>query len=193
MAAKAPHPVFYSFGEYLRAEEDSTLKHEYLDGQIYAMAGGTPEHAALAMVMGARLVSKLEGGRCRVHSSDLRIRVAKTGLTTYPDASVVCGRREVDPEDKNTVTNPTAIVEVTSRSTEEYDRGERFEHYKQIPSLNEYVVVSHRERAIEVWRREAGGEWSSRVARAGERALLPSIECTIDVDAVYAAAEEPKG
>lgn len=191
MAAKAPHSVFYSFAEYLRAEEDSTIRHEYLGGQIYAMAGGTPEHAALAMLMGARLVVKLEGGRGRVHGSDLRIRVRKTGLATYPDVTVVCGRREVDPEDKNTVTNPTVLVEVTSKSTEEYDRGEKFEHYSEIPSLREYVLVSHREHAIEVRRREPSGEWSTSVARAGERVLLRSIDCEIDVDALYAAAAEP--
>jgi Uma2 family endonuclease len=185
------HPVFYSFAEYLRAEEDSTLKHEYLGGQIYAMAGGTPEHAALAMLMGARLLAKLEGGRCRVHTSDLRIRVRKTGLATYPDVSVVCGRRELDPEDRNTVTNPTLLVEVTSKSTEEYDRGEKLAHYKEIPSLQEYVLVSHRERAIEVWRREPNGEWTSSVAGAGERASLRSLDCMIDVDSLYAAAGEP--
>ena len=100
------------------------------------------------MAVGARLTSALEGGRCRVYSSDLRIRVQKTGLGTYPDVSVVCGPREVDPEDKKSVTNPTLLVEVTSKSTEEYDRGEKFEHYKAIPSLCEYVVVSHREPSI---------------------------------------------
>jgi Uma2 family endonuclease len=189
----AAHPVFHSFADYVRLERDfPTTKHEYLAGHIYAMAGGTPEHAALAAVVTAKLSTALEGGRCRVYSSDLRIRVPKTGLTTYPDVSVVCGPREADPEDKNTVTNPTLLVEVTSKSTEEYDRGEKLDHYKSIPSLREYVLVSHREPLIEVWRRQDGGSWTSQVFRARGKAALDSVSCVLDVDAVYAAAEDPK-
>jgi Uma2 family endonuclease len=187
----AAHPVFYRFAEYVRLEEDSTIKHEYLGGQIYAMAGGTPEHAALATAVIAKIARALEGGRCRVYNSDLRIRVRETGLSTYPDVSVVCGPRELDLEDKNTVTNPTLLVEVTSKSTEEYDRGEKFDHYKEIPALREYVLVSHRDRSIEVRRRDARGDWTSFVSRAGERAELASIACALDVTALYEAAADP--
>ena len=106
------------------------------------MAGVTAEHAPLAMVVGGELMVALRGGRCRVYSSDMRVRVRKTGLCTYPDVTVVCGPREPDPEDMNTVTNPIVLVEITSKSTEKYDRGEKFDHYKQIRSLREYVLVS---------------------------------------------------
>jgi len=188
----AAHPVFHAFGDYVQLEAGSPIKHEYLGGQIYAMAGGTPEHAALAMAIGAKLTVAIEGGRCRVYSSDLRVRVSKTGLATYPDVSVVCGPREVDPEDKNSVTNPALLVEVTSKSSEEYDRGEKFEHYKTIPSLREYVLVSHQEPAIEVRRRQDDGTWTSHAFRARERAELASVPCVLDVDAIYAAAEDPK-
>lgn len=188
----AAHPVFYTFAEYVRLEEGSTVKHEYLGGQIYAMAGGSPEHAALAAAVIAKLVVALEGGRCRVHTSDLRIRVRTTGLCSYPDVSVVCGPREVDPESADTVTNPTLLVEVTSKSTEEYDRGEKFDHYRQIPSLREYALVSHRERAIEVRARDDGGKWVTRVARSGERVELASLGCSFDVDAIYEIASEPR-
>jgi Uma2 family endonuclease len=187
----AAHPVFHAFGDYVQLEANSPIKHEYLAGQIYAMAGGTPEHAALAMAVGAKLTLALEGGRCRVYGSDLRIRVSTTGLATYPDVSVVCGPREVDPEDKNSVTNPTLLVEVTSKSTEEYDRGEKFEHYRAIPSLREYVLVSHREPSIEVRRRNDDGTWTTHVLRARERAELASVPCALEVDAIYAAAEDP--
>ncbi len=190
MSARAVvHPVFYSFRDYVRVEQDSQLKHEYLDGQIYAMAGGTAEHALLAMIVGGELMVALRGGRCRVYSSDMRVRVRKTGLCTYPDVTVVCGPREPDPEDVNTVTNPIVLVEITSKSTEKYDRGEKFDHYKQIRSLREYVLVSQRDRAIEVRRRTASG-WTSHVARAGEKAVLKSVCVTLDVDAVYLAATE---
>ena len=188
----AVHPVFHTFAEYERLEEHSSVKHEYLGGQIYAMAGGTPEHAALTMAVGIILGTAVQGGRCRVYSSDLMVRVPKTGLCTYPDVSVVCGPREVDPESKNAVTNPSVLVEVTSKSTEEYDRGEKLEHYKQIPSLREYVLASHREPAIEVWRREADGNWTTRVARAGEHVLLTSVSCRLDVNAIYQAASDPR-
>jgi Uma2 family endonuclease len=190
-ALTSPHPVFYSFAEYVRLEDGSTVKHEYLEGHIYAMAGGTPDHAALAAEISATIVAAIRGGRCRAHSSDLRIRVRETGLATYPDVSVVCGPRELDPEDRNTVTNPTLLVEVTSKSTDGYDRGKKFEHYRQIPSLREYVLVSHAERAIEVRRREANGDWSTTVSRAGECADLKSIDGVVDVDALYDAAAEP--
>jgi Uma2 family endonuclease len=189
--SQAVHCVRYTFREYLTIEEDSAIKHEYLDGQIYAMAGGTPEHAALAAAVTARLGVALAGTRCRVYSSDLRVRALATGLATYPDVSVVCGRREHDPEDTHTVVNPTLLVEVTSKSTEEYDRGEKFDHYRQIPSLVEYVLVSHRERAIEVRSRDAEGRWSAHLARPGERAELRSIGASLDVDEIYDAAEEP--
>jgi Uma2 family endonuclease len=186
------HPVFYSFKEYGEIEDVSEVKHEYLAGQIYAMAGGTPEHAALAMAVGAQLGTALAGGRCRVHSSDLKVRVLETGLCSYPDVSVVCGPRELDPESKTTLTNPTLLVEVTSKSTEEYDRGDKFDHYRQIPSLREYVLVSHREPAIEVRRRGVDGQWTSSVARAGERVELVSVPCVLDVSAIYEAASDPR-
>ena len=193
MSARAVHPVFYSFRDYVRVEQDSQIKHEYLDGQIYAMAGGTAEHALLAAVITSELMVALRGlrdGRCRVYSSDMRVRVRKAGLCTYPDVTVVCGPREPDPEDVNTVTNPIVLVEITSKSTEKYDRGEKFDHYKQIRSLREYVLVSQRERAIEVRRRTASGWWTSHVARAGEKAVLKSVDVTLNVDAIYRAATE---
>jgi Uma2 family endonuclease len=188
----AAHPVFHTFVEYVRLEENSPIKHEYLAGHIYAMGTGTPEHAALAMAVGAKLALALAGGRCRVFSSDLRIRVRSTGLGTYPDVSVVCGPRELDPEDTNTVTNPTVLVEVTSKSTEEYDRGEKFEHCREILSLREYVLVSHREPAIEVRRRGIDGTWASQVAHAGESVALESVPCVLGVTEIYQAASDPR-
>ena len=102
----APRLHRYTFQEYLALEASSTVRHEFLAGEIYAMAGGTPQHAALAMAVGAALLNQTRGGPYRVHSSDLRIRSLATGLTTYPDVSVVCGPYETDPQDKNTIVNP---------------------------------------------------------------------------------------
>jgi Uma2 family endonuclease len=175
----------YAIEEYLRLEEYSNVKHEYHDGQIYAMAGGTPEHGAMAMRVGAALVGQLRGQRCSVYSSDVRVRVVSTGLDTYPDLSVVCGEEQRDTEDRNAIINPIVLVEVLSPSTEEYDRGEKLEHYHKIASLQEVVLVSHRETRVDVWRREESGAWRARSFGAGETAHLSSIECTLDIDELY--------
>jgi Uma2 family endonuclease len=181
------HRLNYTYAEYLGFEASSNVKHEFLDGQIYAMAGGTPEHAALAAAVVTLLGPQLRGGECRPYSSDLRVRTP-SGLTTYPDVTVICGRGEIDAIDSLAITNPSVIVEVLRRSTEEYDSGEKFEHYKTIPSLREYLLVSHRERTVEIRSREADG-WRTTVVREGEIAEL-SIRARLDVRELYAAAAE---
>ncbi|MGH7819800.1 MAG: Uma2 family endonuclease [Candidatus Binatia bacterium] len=186
------HRIRYSWADYLALEASSNVKHEFLDGQIYGMAGGTPEHAALAAAVVGLLFGQLRMGRCRAHDADLRVRVLDTGLATYPDVTVVCGPLERDPEDENAVTNPTLVVEVLSRSTEEYDRGDKFEHYKRIPSLRQYLLVSHRSREIEVWTRDGTNRWTKTVTRDGERASLASIGAYLDVRELYDAAAEPR-
>jgi len=183
--------VRYSYAEYLALEASSNVKHEYLDGQIYGMAGGSPEHAALAATIVGLLFPQLQGGRCRVFSADLRVRVEATGLSTYPDVTVVCGPREPAVEDAQAVCNPTVIVEVSSPSTEEYDRGDEFEHYREIPALQHYVMVSHRERRVSVWSRGAGGEWDQACGGDGEVVELKAIGARLDVRALYDAVEEP--
>lgn len=186
------HRIHYTRDEYLALEASSNVKHEYLDGQIYAMAGGTPEHAALAAAVIGLLFGQLRGGRCVAHDADLRVRVPATGLSTYPDVTVVCGPRERAPDDPHAITNPTLIVEVLSRSTEEYDRGDKFEHYKTLPSLREYVLVSHGERRVEVWTRDESGTWTRAIAGDGATASLASIGAVLDVRELYdAAAERP--
>lgn len=176
----------HSFHEYLLLEESSNVKHEYFRGEIYAMAGGTPDHAALAMSFGALLVERLRGGPCRVFSSDLRVRVLATGLATYPDVTVVCGPLERDPDSRTTVTNPLLVAEVLSDATEDYDRGDKLEHYRRVPALKEYVLVSHRAPHIEIWRRGADGGWTHAEAKAGEKIRLDSLDCEVAVDDVYA-------
>jgi Uma2 family endonuclease len=184
------HPVRYTFAEYLAHEDASNTKHEFLDGQIYAMAGGSPEHSALISSVNGQLWSQLRGTPCAVHISDLRIRVLETALATYPDIAIVCGAWERDPESRNTIINPKVIVEVLSPRTEEYDRGEKFEHYKKIPSLREYVLVAHDRRAIEVWARGAEDKWTKSLYGEGEKAPLESIGAPVDVDVAYDDAQE---
>lgn len=182
----------YSHAEYLALEASSNVKHEYLDGQIYGMAGGSPEHAALAAAVVGLLFPQLQVGRCRAFSADLRVRVEATGLSTYPDVTVVYGPRQRAVEDAQAVTNPTLLVEVSSPSTEEYDCGDEFEHYRRLAALRQYVIVSHRERRVTVWSRGDDGTWAETTAVDGEHAELDSIAARLDVRALYDAIVEPE-
>jgi Uma2 family endonuclease len=175
----------YTYEDHLRFEASANVKHEYFAGEIYAMAGGTPEHAALAARVTILLGIALRGRRCRAYSSDLRVRVLETGLATYPDVSVVCGEIERDPEDRDGVTNPVLLVEVMSPSSEEYDRGDKLAHYRRIPALREIVLASHREHWIEVHSRVPDGDWTVRVVRDGEAVKLDSIGSELSVGEVY--------
>ncbi len=178
----------YTLEDYLGVEEMSRVRHEYLNGEIFAMAGGTPEHAALSAAALTLLGGKLRGGPCRPYSADLRIRVRATGLATYPDAAVICGEPMRDPDSPTHVTNPAVIVEVLSPSTEDYDRGEKREHYQRIDSLREYVLVSQDRRRVEVSLRDAGGVWQSRIHEAGDEVELPSLGLSFPIDELYQLA-----
>ena len=173
----------YSYDEYLRALDDSEIKLEYFDGEIYAMAGGTLAHSEL----GARLITLLSqalGGRCRVFTSDARVQVEGTGLATYPDASVVCGETLNARNDKNALINPSILVEVTSKSTEDYDRGEKVSQYRQIASLKAVLLVSHRSPRVTLVERTADG-WTTREARLGENIVLKEPNLFVSVEAIY--------
>ena len=184
------HTMHYTYDEYLAFEASSNVKHEFLAGQIYAMAGGTPEHAALAAAVIGLLFPALRRGRFRAYDADLRVRTP-TGLATYPDVTVICGPRERDREDDQAVTNPTVIVEVLSRSTEEYDRGDKFEHYKSIRSLQQYLLVSYSEPHVEIWTRGHDDVWTLARAGEGDVAPLTAIGARLDVRELYEAAADP--
>ena len=176
--------VHYPYSEYLLLEELSDTKHEYFDGEIYAMAGGTPDHAALAFAVLQIIGRQLPPARgCRAYTSDLRVRVT-TGLTTYPDGTVVCGGTKRAVDDPIAVTNPLLLIEVTSDSTEKYDRGDKLEHYQTIPTVEEIVIVSHREPRITVHRRDKHG-WTEEEAGAGESVKIESIAGVLHIDDVY--------
>ena len=134
----------------------------------------------------AALTAGLRGKRCRVYSSDLRVRVRASGLATYPDVSVVCGKLELDPEDELAAVNPVVLVEVLSPTSEAYDRGAKFAHYRRIPALCDYVMVNHRERRIEVHRKNDAGRWELYEAAAGQAVSITSLGVVLSVDEVYA-------
>ena len=149
----------YTYDEYLAYERDSALKHEFEAGEIFAMAGPSPRHSALASRISAALENTHPAG-CTAFQSDMRVRVLSTGRATYPDASIICGAIEIDGADRSgtTITNPTLVVEILSPSTEEVDRGSKWRDYQLIPSLQEYVLVSQQAR-IEIYRRMTSGGW----------------------------------
>lgn len=187
MVVAGPHH-HHTFQDYLAVEEMGPVRHEFLQGAIFAMAGGTPEHAALSAAIVVLLGAHLRGRPCRPYSADLRLRIPATGLATYADAVVLCGEPERDAESPTHVTNPTLLVEVLSPSTEEYDRGEKREHYQKLTSLRDYVLVAQSRRRVEVFSRAVSGEWEHRAYVSGEAVSLPSLDYSFDVDELYQAA-----
>jgi Uma2 family endonuclease len=179
----------HTYADYVAVEQTSSTKHEFYDGEIYAMAGGTEEHSALAAEVLYQLRNAIGDRPCRVHTSDLRIYVESVGLATFPDCSVICGPLEQhDPSPSSTALNPLVLVEVTSDSSEAYDTGFKLEAYRRIPSLRDYIVVSHRERRITVHHRESSGAWISTVAIRGGAVEVGSLGARLVVDDVYRAS-----
>jgi Uma2 family endonuclease len=173
-----------SYADYLALERTAATKHEYVGGRVLAMAGGSPEHARLAGRLARLLGNAIEGRPCAVFSSDLRVRIAETNRATYPDLTVICGRRETAVDDDDAIVNPTIVVEVLSDSTEADDRGEKFAHYRRLASLQEYVLVAQKAQRIEVYRRE-GDRWMLTEHGPGTIVELPSIGARIPVDEIY--------
>jgi Uma2 family endonuclease len=182
-----------TYAEYAKREGTSEHKHEFYDGEIYAMAGGTIEHGR----MGTRVRRGIEATlpadcNCIVEGPDIRVRTA-SGKGTYPDGFVVCGKLERDTEDKDSITNPTLIIEVLSEGTEGYDREGKFEHYRSLTSLKEYVLASYRKPLIESHVRNPDGSWTTTFAGTGETLALRSIDARLNVDDIYAGMTQVDG
>lgn len=183
--------------EYLARERASETKHEFFRGQVFAMAGGTHEHNLVAANLVRELGNALRRHPCLVYASDMRVKVEATGLYTYPDVTVLCGAPRFEDAARDTLLNPQVIFEVLSDSTESYDRGRKFEHYRKIPSLAEVALVSQHEVLVEHYARQADGAWVLREYGAGQRLPLPALGCEIEVEEIYSKvwglAEGPMG
>ena len=188
--ATAPTPRITE-EDYLRLERAAETKSEFVDGEIFAMSGGSLPHGMLAIRWGAEISAKLRGRNCSVYSSDVKIRTHRTGSYVYPDISVVCGKPQTHRNADDILTNPTVVIEVLSPSTERFDRGKKFGLYREIPSLQDYllvhadaVLVEHYSRQPESWLfRESSGVESS--------VHLASIDCTVALKDVYEGVIEP--
>lgn len=164
-------------------------KHEYVNGEVLAMAGAHPAHTHLAMQLGASLVYRLRGRPCSVHGSDLRVKVEDTGVYAYPDLVVVCGPPRFAPTTPPTLLNPKLVVEVLSPSTQSYDRCAKFAHYQRLGAMQEYVLVSCPERRVEHYQRLPTGQWLLTVVEGGGTLNLPGFELSIPLEEVYAGIE----
>jgi Uma2 family endonuclease len=181
-----------SYAEYCERERGASVKHEYLRGEVFAMAGGTLERGRLAARVIHLISRELAGRDCEVFSSDVRVRVEATDLDTYPDASVVCGAPKTAPEDANALVNPTLLVEVLSDSSEAYDRGQKASHYRRLPSLRAYLLVSQHQPHLELQLRRDDGSWALLEAGPGERLSLEPLGFELAVDELFEAASARK-
>lgn len=173
--------------QYLALEDVSDTKHEFFDGKIYNMAGGTPDHNLVPANLVTTLGNILRDTPCRVFGSDMRILVEDSQLYTYPAVSVVCDKLQLDSKSKTTLTNPLVLVEVLSPSTRAYDRGEKFKFYKKIHSLQEVVLVEAERAHVEVLRRAARGQWTIEIYNGLDAAVkLNSLRCEMPLRQIYA-------
>ena len=179
-----PLPPTLSVEEYLELEENSTVKHEYLDGHVYAMAGGTVDHGTIAVNVLAALRSQLRGGPCRVYNSDVKVRVGPRRFV-YPDVSVSCDPRDHADGRALFISHPRLVVEVLSPKTAEYDQGDKFGMYRALESLETYVLIATERVAVEVRTRQAEGAWEAAHVGPGEEVTLPSIGCRCAIAAFY--------
>jgi Uma2 family endonuclease len=151
--------TFLTPEEYLQQERQAEFKSEYLRGSVYAMAGRSANHSLLIVNIAGELRQRLKTCPCKVFSSDLRLQVALSGLFTYPDVMVICGDPAFSDYRRDTVTNPVLVIEVLSDSTRNYDRGEKFQYYRTLASLIEYVTVAQDKIHVEQYTRQGTGQW----------------------------------
>jgi Uma2 family endonuclease len=175
---------------YLAFERASDIRHEYVHGEVYAMAGASLRHNVITSNIAASLGTQLRGKPCSAMSSDMRVKTP-TRLYGYPDVVVVCGEPQLDDKQYvDTLLNPTLIVEVLSPSTEAFDRGKKFTHYQSMASLQEYLLIAQDEARVEHFRRQPDGKWMlESFTELTDSVGLPSIDCTLVLTDVYDRVE----
>ncbi len=177
----------YTPAEYLALERSAEERSEYLDGEIFAMAGASRRHNLICLNVGAELRAQLRERPCEVYVNDMRVRIVATGLYTYPDGVVVCGEPTFEDAEVDTLLNPTLLVEVLSKSTADYDRGGKFEHYRTIESLREYVSVAQDKAQVVHYVRQDDNSWLlTEISGLEGRVKLPSIDAELIMAEVYA-------
>ncbi|HEV7382183.1 MAG TPA: Uma2 family endonuclease [Dyadobacter sp.] len=183
---------FYSEEEYLEMERDADYKSEYYRGEIFAMAGAGFNHNRITENLSGEFYIRLKGKQCKGYSSDLRVHIPENGLYTYPDFLIICGENEFLNNKKDTILNPTVIIEVLSSSTSGYDRGEKFHFYRSIPSLREYAIVNSLSIGAEVWRKNEEEVWylASEAYNIDGSIEFGSVGVELKLTDVYADTED---
>ena len=172
--------------EYLELERKAEIKSEYVDGEMFAMSGATREHTLIVTNITVELGNQFVDRPCELYPLDLRTKVSSTGLYTYPDISAVCGEPKFEDDHFDTLVNPNLIIEVLSATTEPYDRGKKFAHYRTIDSLKEYVLVSQTECRIERFSRQTESNWLYTETTDPEGSIeLTSVACRLSLSRVY--------
>lgn len=180
----------YSVDEYLEMEEKSLEKHEFYQGEIFAMAGGSIPHNQIIKNSLFSVEEHLrKTDKCQTFPSDQKIHCTTNSLFTYPDLSIVCGKIETLANHKDIITNPSVLLEVLSPSTQDYDRGSKFKLYRDIPSLKEYIIISSTEILVEKYDKQVDGSWVLHVYGEADNFSIPSIDMNIDVKVLYRNVE----
>jgi Uma2 family endonuclease len=179
--------------EYLVQERQADFKSEYLRGEVFAMAGASYEHTLIKDNLAGETRNQLKGGPCHVLTSDMRVKVSPTGLYTYPDIAIVCDPPKFEDEEFDTLLNPRVIVEVLSDSTEKYDRGDKFRHYRLVPSLQEYILVAQDRPLVERYVRQADDSWNLTAFEGlSQTFVFSSVPVRVSLAEIYAGVEFPK-
>jgi Uma2 family endonuclease len=185
-----PQIAYITPEEYLAIEREAEYKSEYFNGEIFAMSGASPEHNQIVTNIVGELYAQFKKRPCRVYANDIRVKVSTTGLYTYPDVVAMCDKPRFDDEQKDTLLNPTVIIEVLSDSTANYDRGEKFKHYRSLDSLVEYILIAQDECHIEHYVRQANNQWLLLETHdLLETIELSSINCHLALSDVYDKVE----
>ena len=183
----------FSIEEYLEMEKDSTFKHEYYNGEIFLMAGTKADHNTITINLIVIMRHQLKGGPCRVFSSDMRVNVDENDLYTYPDLSIVCGQPTFRDNDQFNLKNPSVIIEVLSRSTKEYDRGDKFKLYQELRSLKEYILVDSQSVLVEHFIKNEQGEWiRSQYSQLSDTFIVEAADVALSVKEIYEDTQFPK-
>ena len=172
--------------EYLAMERVSEIKHEFYDGDIFDMTGGTPAHSLIASNIIREAGNALKSRPCVVFNSDLRVKVNPSGLYTYPDVTIVCGQQQFDDDQRDTLVNPTVIVEVLSKSTAIYDRGAKSKQFRKIESLQALILVEQDSPVVEVYRRQPEGNWLlTEATDLSESIAIQPLGISIPLSEIY--------
>ncbi|MCY2993196.1 MAG: Uma2 family endonuclease [Planctomycetota bacterium] len=178
--------------EYLTRERRAETKSEYFRGEVFAMPGASRAHNLIVGNLVTALNLRLRDRECEAYPSDMRVKVSPTGLYTYPDVTVVCGEPEFEDAEVDTLLNPKVLVEVLSPSTADYDRGGKFTHYRRLPSLHEYVLISQDRPLVEHYVRQGPDEWLlTEQSSLQETLVLPSIQCQLPLSEIYLKVRFP--